>query len=441
MRVERRHARGAVSQVSDELPDGRDVALGGVTERGIEISSLISMILVRGLFRRWYGARLVRVRFANEIAAQETPMRAAILYEARTPLQVEDVTVTGPGDDEVLVRVDATGACHSDYHVMDGSWHGARYPLPVILGHEAAGTVEKVGADVRHVKPGDRVIISFAPNCGRCRMCTIGQPNLCSGFPAPPGTFWDGTRRHRRGDLELNAFGRGMSSFAELSCVHQSAAIKIDRDMPMTGAALIGCAVMTGVGAVLNTARVEPGATMAVFATGGVGLSVVQGGVLANASTIIAVDLLDNKLEYAKSVGATHTINSSRVDPIEAIKEITDGQGVDYAFDAIGNARVSRMCYDVVRRGGTAVIVGMAPTGSEMLIPATIAGEEKTVKGCFYGSTRPAVDFPRLAGFYMSGRLKLDQMVSRTYTLGEINDAFDALGRGENARGLILPTA
>jgi S-(hydroxymethyl)glutathione dehydrogenase/alcohol dehydrogenase len=337
------------------------------------------------------------------------------------------------------VRVDATGACHSDYHVMDGSWNGPGYPLPVILGHEAAGTVEKAGADVRHLKAGDRVIISFAPNCGRCRMCTIGQPHLCSGFPGGPGQFYDGSRRHTKAGETLNAFGRGMSSFAELSVVHQSAAIKLHEDMPMTGAALIGCAVMTGVGAVLNTAKVEPGSTMAVFATGGVGLSVVQGGVLANASKIIAVDLLDNKLEYAKTVGATHTINSKNVDPIEAIKEITNGEGVDYAFDAIGNAKVSRTCYDVVRRGGTAVIVGMAPTGSEMLIPGTIAGQEKTVKGCFYGSTRPAVDFPRLAGFYMSGRLKLDQMVSRTYTLNEINDAFDALGRGDNARGLILP--
>jgi S-(hydroxymethyl)glutathione dehydrogenase/alcohol dehydrogenase len=368
-------------------------------------------------------------------------MRAAVLYEARTPMQIEEVTLEGPKADEVLVRVDATGACHSDYHVIDGSWHGSRYPLPAILGHEAAGTVEKVGADVRHVKPGDKVIISFSPSCGRCRPCTIGQPHLCNGFPSPPGTFYDGTRRHRKGGQELNAFGRGMSSFAELSCVHHSAAIKIDRERPMTAAALIGCAVMTGVGAVLNTARVEPGATVAVFATGGVGLSVVQGAVLANASKIIAVDLRDNKLQYARELGATHTINDSDGEAVAEIKELTDGQGVDYAFDAIGDARVSRKCYDAVRRGGTAVIVGMAPTGSEISIPGTIPGDEKTLKGCFYGSTRAAVDFPRLVDFYLSGRLKLDQMVSRTYTLGEINEAFDALSRGDNARGLILPNA
>lgn len=367
-------------------------------------------------------------------------MRAAVLYEAQTPMAIEEVSLDGPQDDEVLVQVRATGACHSDYHVIDGSWHGAGFPFPVILGHEAAGVVEKVGADVRSVKPGDHVILSFAPNCGRCRMCTIGQPHLCSGMRATPGTFPDGTRRHRKAELEINCFGRGMSSFAEYSVVHQSAAIKITPDMPMEGAALIGCAVMTGVGAVLNTARVEPGSSVAVFATGGVGLSVVQGAVLANASKIIAVDVRDNKLDYARSVGATHAINSRTQDPVAAIKELTDGLGVDYAFDAIGDSAVSRACYDAVRRGGTAVIVGMAPTGSEISIPSSIAGEEKIVKGCFYGSSRPAVDFPRLVDFYLRGVLPLDRMITRTYPLGEINAAFDALGRGDNARGILLPT-
>ncbi len=368
-------------------------------------------------------------------------MRAAVLYKPHTPMTIEDVSLDGPREDEVLVQVRATGACHSDYHVIDGSWHGPGFPLPVILGHEAAGVVEKVGANVRTLAPGDHVILSFAPNCGRCRMCTTGQPHLCSGMPSPAGTFPDGTRRHHKGEVEINCFGRGMSSFAECSVVHQSAAVKITPDMPMLGAALIGCAVMTGVGAVLNTARVEPGATVAVFATGGVGLSVVQGAVLANASKIIAVDRLDNKLDYASSVGATHLINAQRDDPLAAIREITNGQGVDYAFDAIGDSAVSRMCYDAVRRGGTAVIVGMAPTGSEISIPSTIAGEEKIVKGCFYGSSRPAVDFPRLVDFYLRGVLPLDRMVTHTYPLSAINEAFDALGRGENARGLITPTS
>jgi S-(hydroxymethyl)glutathione dehydrogenase / alcohol dehydrogenase len=367
-------------------------------------------------------------------------MRAAVLYEAHTPMSIEDVSLDGPRGDEVLVQIRATGACHSDYHVIDGSWHGPGFPLPVILGHEASGVVEKVGSDVRALAPGDHVILSFAPSCGRCRMCTTSQPHLCSEMRGGPGTFHDGTRRHKKGELEINCFGRGMSSFAEYSVVHQSAAVKITPDMPMQGAALIGCAVMTGVGAVLNTARVEPGSTVAVFATGGVGLSVVQGAVIANASKIIAIDRLDNKLDYASTVGATHTINAVKEDPLAVIWDLTDGQGVDYAFDAIGDSKVSRMCYDAVRRGGTAVIVGMAPTGSEISIPSSIAGEEKIVKGCFYGSSRPAVDFPRLVDFAMRGVLQLDRMVTRTYPFAEINEAFDALGRGENARGIILPT-
>jgi S-(hydroxymethyl)glutathione dehydrogenase / alcohol dehydrogenase len=367
-------------------------------------------------------------------------MRAAILYEPNTPMRIEDVSLDGPRDDEVLVRVRATGACHSDYHVIDGSWNGPNYPLPVILGHEAAGVVEKAGAHVRDLEAGDPVILSFSPNCGRCRMCTIGSPHLCSTMRSSPGTFPDGSRRHRKGEMDINAFGRGMSSFAEYAVVHHSAAVKITPEMPMQAAALIGCAVMTGVGAVLNTAKVEPGATVAVFATGGVGLSVVQGAVLANASKIIAVDLLDNKLDYASTVGATHTINSRKQDPLETIRDLTDGVGVDYAFDAIGDAKVSRLCYDAVRRGGTAVVVGMAPTGSEIPIPSTIAGEEKTLKGCFYGSSRPRVDFPRLVDFYLRGVLQLDRMITRTYRLEDINAAFDALAHGENARGLILPT-
>jgi S-(hydroxymethyl)glutathione dehydrogenase / alcohol dehydrogenase len=367
-------------------------------------------------------------------------MRAAVLYEANTPMVIEDLSLDGPRDDEVLVRIGATGACHSDYHVIDGSWHGPNYPMPIVLGHEASGIVEKVGADVRTVEPGDHVILSFSPSCGRCRACTVGQPHLCDGLRSPAGTFVDGTRRHRKGDEEINCFGRGMSSFAELSVVHQSAAIKIDPEVPLESAALIGCATMTGVGAVLNTARVEPGATVAVFATGGVGLNVVLGSVLASASMIIAVDRLDNKLDYARSFGATHAINSRQEDAVAAIRELTDGRGVDYAFDAIGDPGVSRACYDAIRRGGTAVVVGMAPTGAEIPIPSTIAGEEKIVKGCFYGSTRPNVDFPRLVNFYQRGALPLDRMITRTYTLDDINDAFDALARGDNARGVITPT-
>ena len=363
-------------------------------------------------------------------------MRAAVLYAANTPLVLEDVTLDGPRNQEVLVRIAATGICHSDYHVINGTWNGPGYPLPMVLGHEASAVVEAVGPNVTLVKPGDRVILSFAPNCGRCRSCVEGEPHLCDGWPGAPGTHVDGTRRLHKGDQELNHFGR-MSSFAEYSIVHKSQAIPIRPEMPLDRAALIGCATMTGVGAVLNTAKVAPGSTVAVYATGGVGLSVIQGAVLANASQIIAVDVLDNKLEFARLVGATHTINS-RDDPVAAIRELTDGRGVDYAFDAIGLPVISRQAYDSTRRGGTTVVVGMAPTGNEIAIPATIAGQSKTVKGCFYGSTRPAIDFPRLVDFYLAGRLTLDKIISRRYHFDEINEAFAALGRGDNARGIVV---
>lgn len=364
-------------------------------------------------------------------------MRAAVLYEANQPMVIEDLTLEGPRAGEVLVRIAATGVCHSDYHVIDGSWHGPGYPKPVVLGHEASAVVEAIGPNVSLVKPGDHVILSFASTCGRCQACVRGEPYLCNGMRSPAGTMPDGTRRLRKGDQEINHFGQ-TSSFAEMAVVHESQAIPIRPDMPLDRAALIGCAVMTGVGAVLNTARVEPGSTMAVFATGGVGLNIIQGGMLANASQIIAIDLLDNKLEYAKQVGATHVINASRVDPVGAIRELTAGQGVDYAFDAIGLPQVSRQAYDSTRAGGTTVVVGIAPTGAEIPIPASIAASSKTVKGCFYGSTRPSVDFPRLVNFYLQGRLKLDEIISRRYRLDEINEAFAALARGDNARGVIV---
>lgn len=364
-------------------------------------------------------------------------MRAAVIYEANKPLVVEDLTLDDPKRGEVMVKIGATGVCHSDYHVVDGSWHGRGYPMPMVLGHEAAGTVEAVGPGVTLVKPGDKVVLSFTVSCGHCSYCTRGEPNLCDGLNSPVGTAVDGTYRVHQGDRPISVFGR-MGSFAERVVVHESQAIRINPDMPFDKAALIGCAVMTGVGAVVNTAKVEPGATMAVFATGGVGLNVIQGGALIGASKIIAVDLLDNKLEFARKSGATHTINSGQQDPIKAIKEITDGRGVDYAFDAIGLPKVSRWAYDATRRGGTTVIVGMAPTGAEIPIPGSIPGDAKTVKGCFYGSTRPAVDFPRLVDLYLQGKLQLDQLVSRHYRLDEVNEAFAALARGDNARGVIV---
>jgi len=363
-------------------------------------------------------------------------MRAAVIYAAKQPLVVEELTLDDPRRHEVRVKLQAAGVCHSDYHVVDGSWHGKDFPLPMVLGHEAAGVVDAVGPEVTRVKPGDHVILSFTVSCGQCRYCVNGQASLCNGLDSPVGTMPDGTRRIRKGNKEVNIFGR-MGGFAERVIVHESQAIPMRPEMPFDRAVLIGCATMTGIGAVLNTAKVETGATVAVFGTGGVGLNVIQGAALVNASKIIAVDLLDNKLEIARMMGATHTINSRKDDPIQAIREIADG-GVDYAFDAIGLPTVSRQAYDAARRGGTAVVVGMAPTGAEISIPGSIPGDAKTLKGCFYGSTRPAIDFPRLVDLYLQGRLKLDQLVTRQYALDEINEAFAALARGDNARGVVI---
>lgn len=363
-------------------------------------------------------------------------MRAAVLYEARQPLQIDDVTVEGPRSGEVLVRVAATGVCHSDYHVISGDWHGRAFPLPMVVGHEAAGEIAEVGPGVDHLRVGDHVVLSFLARCGHCERCVAGQPHLCERR-AKPGTMWDGTRRLRRGDLLLSHFGC-VSGFAEFSVVHSSQAIPVRSDLSFEVAALMGCAVLTGVGAVLNTARVEPGATMAVFGTGGVGLSVIQGGVLASASRIIAIDLFETRLEYARQLGATETVNAARRDPVAAIEELSGGKGVDYAFDAIGIPAVGRQAYDAARRGGTVVLVGMAPTGSDLSVPASITWQEKTIRGCYYGSSRPAIDIPRLVSFYTRGQLRLDEMISHRYSLEEINEAFVALAQGEGARSVIV---
>jgi S-(hydroxymethyl)glutathione dehydrogenase/alcohol dehydrogenase len=360
-------------------------------------------------------------------------MRAAVLYEAKKPLVIEEVTLNEPKQGEVRVKIKATGICHSDYSVIDGSW--TDWPLPIVMGHEAAGIVESVGPGVTRVQPGDHCILSWITNCGRCRGCVGGEPYFCDGFGNPQGTSVDGTYHIHKGDQPIST-AVAWGSFAEQVVCYESQAIPIRKDMPWDKAALIGCATMTGVGAVVNTAKVEPGATMAVFATGGVGLNAIQGGALVNASQIIGVDLLDNRLAYARQVGATHVINSSREDPVKAIKDLTGGRGVDYAFDAIGLPTVSRQAYDATRRGGTTVIIGIPPSGAEISIPGGPLA--KTLKGSHYGSARPAIDFPRLVDLYMQGRLKLDQMANRTYHLEEINEAFDALARGENARGVVI---
>jgi S-(hydroxymethyl)glutathione dehydrogenase/alcohol dehydrogenase len=363
-------------------------------------------------------------------------MKAAVLYAAGEPLHIEDLSIQDPQRGEVMVRVAAGGVCHSDLHVMNGDLTA---PLPVVLGHEGAGIVEKVGEGVTDFKPGDHVVLLWRASCGNCLYCLSGRPALCE---MGAGIRWsghlsDGTSRFRRGAEEIRHFA-GVSSFGELTVLPREGLVKIDPTVPLEKAAIVGCAVMTGVGAVINTARVEPGASMVVVGCGGVGLNAIQGGALAGAEKIIAVDVLDNKLEYARQFGATHAINAKQVDAIEAVKEITSGRGADYAFEVIGNVKTISQAYQMIRRGGTLVVVGVAPMGAEVAINASsIMLDEKMIRGSLYGSCQPKLDAPRMLNLYRAGKLKLDELISREYSLEKINEAFDALRHGEVARSII----
>jgi S-(hydroxymethyl)glutathione dehydrogenase/alcohol dehydrogenase len=362
-------------------------------------------------------------------------VKAAVLYEANAPLQVVDLEQEGPRAGEARVSVKAAGVCHSDWHIMNGDW---QVPLPMVLGHEAAGVVEEVGAGVATVKPGDHVIFSFRPHCGRCFYCNIGRSILCDGHASPRFGMLDGSFRLRKNGEDVRQMAR-IGTFAERVVCPAEMLVPIRRDMPWPQAALIGCCVPTGVGAVTHCARVELGASVLVVGCGGVGLNVVQGARLAGAARIIACDLLDGKLAFAKEFGATDTINARTENVVERVKELTGGRGADYAFDAIGSEATTLQILDAIRNGGTAVIVGMAAMSVRAgIAPYWMALFEKTLKGTLYGSVRPDVDFPRLVDLYLAGRLKIDQLVSRTYTLGQINEGFAALRGGQVARGVVV---
>ncbi|MEX2245708.1 MAG: Zn-dependent alcohol dehydrogenase [Dehalococcoidia bacterium] len=352
-------------------------------------------------------------------------MKAAVLRELNKPLSIEDVELEKPGPGQVLVKTAASGVCHSDLHFIDGSWP---MPLPAVLGHEAAGVVEEVGAGVTYVQPGDHVVLLFVPFCGICRFCTTGRPNLCRDGRSMQPVL-------KIGDRMQPAF-LGMSSFAEHILLPEGGVVKIRQDVPLEQAALVGCGVMTGVGAAINTAKVAPGSTCAVIGTGGVGLNVIQGCALAGAAKIIAVDVRENKLAMARRFGATHTIDASQEDPVKAVRDLTGG-GADYAFEVIGLPAAITQAFDMVRRGGEAIVVGMSPFGSQVSVDATAFLSEKVLRGCVYGSTRPRYDMPMILDLYMAGKLNLDDLVSRRYPLEGINDAFDALRAGEVARSVI----
>jgi S-(hydroxymethyl)glutathione dehydrogenase / alcohol dehydrogenase len=361
-------------------------------------------------------------------------MKAAVLYERNQPVIVEDIEMEGPKDGEIVVKMAATGVCHSCYHAVTGMLD---MPLPAVLGDEGAGIVEEVGTGVKLVKPGDHVILSWVPSCGHCIYCTQGYANIClNARKGGRGFLPDGTTRYKKNGRDIHHFAM-VASFAEYSVIPQECAIPIDKDAPLDKAALIGCSVTTGVGAAINTAQVRPGSSAAIFGAGGIGLNVIQGAVIAGAEKIIAVDLMESKLEFARQFGATHTINASEVDPIPAIFDLTDGLGADYAFEAIGTRTTYEQVVRAIRSRGKAIWIGAPPREPITLDGGTIFWGEKMVMGSNYGSARPRFDMPRLLALYRSGVLKLDELITRTYRLEEVNEAFTAMLNGEVARGMI----
>ena len=357
-------------------------------------------------------------------------MKGAVLYEHNKPLKVEEMDLDEPGPGQVLVKMMASGVCHSDWHVVKGEWWDI--PLPSVLGHEGAGIVEAIGPGTTSVERGDHVILSWMPSCGICEMCQKGWRSVCNQPPR------GGVKaRTRKSGTEINLLS-GLGTFGSYSVVPQEAAIPIDKDMPFPQAALMGCGVTTGVGAAINTARVQPGTTVAVFGCGGVGLNCIQGSAIAGATTIIAVDLLDNKLELGREFGATHTVNASKVDPVEEIRSLTGGAGVHYAFEAIGLVEQPFVqSIQCTRHRGITVWVGHAPLETPVTIDARILIYEKTVIGSMYGSARPHIEFPRLISLYKAGKLKLDELISRSFPVEDVNSAFEALGKGEVARSVL----
>ncbi len=358
-------------------------------------------------------------------------MKAAVFREVNTPMEIEDIEVSKPGPREVLVRTQAAGICHSDMHFFNGTYPGA---VPMVLGHESAGIVEEVGSDVHYVKPGDHVITCLSVFCGHCEHCLTGHMSLCQEPETKRGK--DEEPRLHQGEQMLQQFAQ-LGSFAEMMLVHEHAVVKIRDDMPMDRAALIGCGVTTGVGSVIHTAAVEPGATVAVIGCGGIGLSCINGAAIAGAARIFAVDMVPSKLELARKFGATDVVDASNGDAVEQVIEATGG-GVHYSFEAIGLKATAEQAFRMLKAGGTATVIGMIPPGEMVAVHGVDFLSEKKIQGSMMGSNRFRVDMPRFVDFYLQGRLHLDDLVSNRIKLSDINEGMAALETGEVARSVIM---
>ncbi len=363
-------------------------------------------------------------------------MRAAVLHTVPGELAIDEVAADTPGPDEVLVRTAAAGLCHSDLHFMEGKY---TVLTPVVMGHESAGVVEAVGSDVSYVEPGDHVITCLSIFCGHCEFCLAGRPSLCNrmGTERSSGS----PPRLTLGDAPCGQFA-SLGSFADQMLVHQNAVVKIRNDMPLDRAALIGCGVTTGIGAVFRTARVVAGSTVVVIGCGGVGLNCVQGAVLAGASRVVAVDTNPLKLKLAETFGATDLVDASAADPVGQVRSLLPGArgaaGVDYAFEAIGLKKTAEQAFAMLKKGGTATVIGMIPVGTKVEVEGFELLSEKRLQGSNMGSNRFRQDMPRYIDLYLQGRLKLDELVSARIRLDEINSGFAAMTRGEVARSVVL---
>lgn len=362
-------------------------------------------------------------------------MKAAVLESVGSKFEICEVDLAEPQAGEVLVKIAASGLCASDLNAIDGK--RKLVPFPAVIGHEASGIVVEVGAGVTRIEPGDHVILSIVPSCGTCHYCLSGRPNYCStaGDAMGVGGLFGGTSRLTRNGKHLNHF-LTVASFAEYAVVPESGAVVIPKEMPLDRAALVSCAVITGYGAAINTAKVQAGSRVAVFGCGGVGLNILQGARIAGAERIIAVDLSDEKLELARKVGATDLINAKNVDPVIAIRELTGG--VDYAFEALGKEETIAQAWLTVDVGGSLTLVGLLNNGAKLILDAGPFVNEQSIKGCYFGSANLQRDVKLLVESYLSGELFLDELISRRVSLSELNDAFDQLRAGEGARSVLV---
>lgn len=361
-------------------------------------------------------------------------MKAAVLYEINTPLKIEKVMLDEPQANEVLVKIVATGVCHSDMHFMKGEMP---VPVPVVPGHEGAGIVEKVGPGVTTLQPGDHVVMMVAFSCGKCRYCIEGKPTMClENLPIQSmATLPGGGIRLHKGKQPLNHMF-GLASYAEYAVVHERSCVKVRDDAPLDVLCLLGCGTSTGIGAAINSTGIKPGESIAIFGCGGVGLSAVMGAKLAGAGKIIAVDTLDKKLKMAQKLGADYLIDASVDDPMTKVMELTGG-GADYAIECIGNVNVMTQAFASIRFGGKFIVVGMAPLGSMLNIATYEFLLGKTITGTVQGDINAQIDIPRYIDLFMEGKLPIDKLISKSYAIDDINDAFEDLEKGKVIRSVV----